>query len=425
MLDINFIRQNPEKVREGVRVKNIDPKLVDKFLRLDERWRGKIATLDQLKAEQNSLSRELAKNKSEHQLARAQLLKKRITELTEELTRLERQRNEVLFQLPNLPFESVPVGKNETENKILREVGDKPRFNFQPKDYLTLAEQLDLIDVKRAAKVSGSRFGYLKNEAVLLEFGLIRLALGVLMKEGFIPVVPPVLINKEMMEAMGYIDRKEDREEAYFFDKDQMYLVGTSEQSVGPMHADEIFKEDELPKRYVAFSACFRREAGSYGKDTKGILRVHQFDKVEMFSFCHPDKSKEEHKILLSLEEQLMQLLKIPYRVVEICTGDLGTVAASRFDIEAWLPGQGEYRETHSTSNATDFQARRLNIKLETKNSKLKTRYVHTLNGTAFAIGRAIIAIIENYQTKKGTIVIPKVLQPYVGKKENGGNIRV
>jgi len=417
MLDFNLIRQNPEEVKKGVASKNKNPALVDKFLRFDEKWRKKILSLNQLKAEQNALNKELAKDKSEVQLARAQLLKKRIAELTEEVSYLEDKRLEIAFQLPNLPLPEVPAGENESANKVLREVGEKPKFDFEVKDYLTLAENLDLIDVKRAAKVSGSRFGYLKNEAVLLEFGLVRLALDVLTKEGFIPLVPPVLINKKMMEAMGYLDQKEDREEVYFFEKDQLYLVGTSEQSIGPMHADEIFLEDELPKRYVAFSTCFRREAGSYGKDTKGILRVHQFDKIEMFSFCHPDKSREEHRFFLSLEERLMQLLKIPYRVVEICTGDLGNTAAAKYDIEAWLPSYNQYRETHSTSNVTDFQARRLNIKFKSKKFNTKF-YVHTVNGTAFAIGRTIIAIIENYQTKNGTIIIPEALQFYVGKKE-------
>jgi seryl-tRNA synthetase len=342
-----------------------------------------------------------------------------MTELKDEVSLLEKRRLEIIFQLPNLPLPEVPIGENEAANKVIKEVGEKPVFDFEVKDYLTLGENLDLIDVKRAAKVSGSRFGYLKNEAVLLEFGLVQLALDVLTKEGFIPVVPPVLINKKMMEAMGYLDQKEDREEAYFFEKDQLYLVGTSEQSLGPMHADETFMENELPKRYVAFSSCFRREAGSYGKDTKGILRVHQFDKLEMFSFCHPDKSREEHKFFLSLQERLMQLLKIPYRVVEICTGDLGNTAAAKYDIEAWLPSYNQYRETHSTSNVTDFQARRLNIKFKSK--KLNTKfYVHTLNGTAFAIGRTIIAIIENYQTKNGTIIVPEALRSYVGKKEIG-----
>ncbi|MBI5732913.1 serine--tRNA ligase [Candidatus Jorgensenbacteria bacterium] len=420
MLDIAFIRQNSEKVKEGIAKKNADPKLIDKFLRLDEEWRMKTAALDQLKADQNSLGKELATKKRDDLLSKAEVLKKRVQEISLTRDEFAAKREAILRSLPNIPIEDVPVGKDETENKIVKEVGKIPSYDFIPKDYLLLGEELGLIDVGRAAKTSGSRFGYLFGDAALLEFGLVKLALDTLRPKGFVPVVPPVLIKDSMMGAMGYVDRREDMDETYFLDKDKLYLVGTSEQSIGPMHADEVFEESELSKRYVAFSTCFRREAGSYGKDTKGILRVHQFDKVEMFSFCHPDQSIEEHKLLLSLEEKLMKSLEIPYRVVEMCTGDLGNVAAAKFDIEAWLPSQNQYRETHSTSNATDFQARRLNIKFKPKDVKQKSRYVHTLNGTAFAIGRTIIAIIENYQTKKGTIRVPEVLRGYLGKEEIG-----
>jgi len=252
-----------------------------------------------------------------------------------------------------------------------------------------------------------------------LEFSLVKLAFDFLIPENFIPIIPPVLIKEKMMKGMGYIDKTEDKEETYFLEKDNLYLIATSEQSVGPLHADEVLKEEELPKRYVAFSSCFRREAGSYGKDTTGILRVHQFDKVEMFSFCHPDKSKEEHQFLLLMAEKLMQALQLPYRVVQMCTGDLGGPAAAKYDIEAWLPGQnngqGEYRETHSLSNCTDFQARRLNIRFRDKKGKLG--FVHTLNGTAFS-QRPLIAIIENYQTKQGTVKVPDVLKPFIDKNE-------
>ncbi|MFH1253795.1 MAG: serine--tRNA ligase, partial [Candidatus Uhrbacteria bacterium] len=290
-----------------------------------------------------------------------------------------------------------------------------PKFDFEPKDYMTIAEKLDLIDVKRAAKVSGTRFGYLKGEVALLEFALINLALDVLSKEHFIPVIPPVMIKTEMMEAMGYLDTAADRAERYFLDKDNLILVGTSEQSIGPMYQGEILEEKDLPRRYVAFSSCFREEAGAYGKDTKGILRVHQFDKVEMFSICQPEKSKEEHQFLLKMEEKLMQSLKLPYQVVQLCTGDLARPSASTIDIETWMPGQGEYRETHSTSNCTDFQARRLNIRYR---SKQGVEFVHTLNGTAFAIGRTLIAIIENYQQKDGSVKVPKALQKYTWFKK-------
>ncbi|MBT9151489.1 MAG: Serine--tRNA ligase [candidate division WS2 bacterium] len=298
-----------------------------------------------------------------------------------------------------------------------------PKFDFGLKDYLEIAEKLDLIDVKRAAKVSGTRFGYLKNEAVLLEFALINLAFDVLAKQGFMPIIPPVMLKSEMMEGMGYIEIKSEKlkaknskeEEVYFLRDDDLVLVATSEQSIGPMHSDEIFSEKELPKRYAGFSTCFRREAGAYGKDTKGILRVHQFDKIEMFSFCQPKKSKQEHQLFLSLGEKLMQLLKIPYQIVQLCSSDLAQPSAATYDIETWMPGQDQYRETHSTSNCADFQARRLNVRYKDKDNKLN--FVHMVNGTAFAIGRVLIAIIENYQQKDGSVKIPEVLQKYLGFK--------
>jgi len=263
---------------------------------------------------------------------------------------------------------------------------------------------------------TGSRFGYLKNEAALLEFALTQLAFSVLLPQGFKPIVPPVMIKKEMMQGMGYVDTPEDEEERYYFEKDKLYLVGTSEQSVGPMHSGEILCEKDLPVRYAAFSSCFRREAGSYGKDTKGILRVHQFDKVEMFSFCRPDDSRDEHALFLKMEEKLMQALKIPYRVVQLCAGDLSRPSATTIDIETWLPGQNEgkglYREVSSTSNTTDFQSRRLNVKY--RDASGKTNFVHNVNGTGAAIGRMIIAIIENYQTPDGFVKIPEVLKPWM-----------
>jgi len=312
-----------------------------------------------------------------------------------------------MIQIPNLPLKDVPVGKSEEDNKVVRKYGKaKPGAN----SYLELSEKLDIIDIKRAAKVSGARFGYLKKGLALLEFGLVQLALDILTKQGFIPVIPPVLIKPKMMQAMGYLEQGGD-DEVYHVSKDDLYLIGTAEQSIGPMHAGEIFNEKDLPKRYAAFSSCFRREAGSYGKDTKGILRVHQFDKLEMFSFCRPEDSVSEHKFFLSLEEKLMKTLKLPYRVVQLCTGDLSFVSASTYDIETWMPGQETYRETHSASNCTDFQSRRLDIRYR---SGQDTNFVHTINGTAFAIGRTLIAIIENYQQKDGSIKVPLALKKYV-----------
>ncbi len=408
MLDIKFIRQNSEKVKEGIAKKQANVN-IDRLLELDEEKRQLLSRSESLRAEQKKLGKE--------QIEKAQAIKAEIKNIDPKLADIEKELGSLLRQIPNLPLDEVPEGKDDSENAVLREEGKKPEFDFKPKDYLEIAEALDLIDVKRAAKVAGSRFGYLKKEAALMEFALVNLALETLLKEGFTPVVPPVMLKPEMMQAMGYTERGAD--EIYFLEKDNLYLIGTSEQSIGAMHAGEVFKEEELPKRYAGFSTCFRREAGAYGKDTKGILRVHQFDKVEMFSFCAPEKSKEEHQLLLRMEEKLMQSLKLPYRVINICSGDLGDPAAAKYDIEAWMPGQGEYRETHSTSNCTDWQARRLNVKYRSgKTGKLE--FVHTLNGTAFAVGRMLIAIIENYQKKDGSVEVPKVLQKYLGIKKIG-----
>lgn len=416
MLDVELIRREPEKVKQGIASKNADPNLVDQFLELDEKWRQFTKSADDFRAELNKLSKE-------RKIEEARAVKEKIKAAEQKLSEIEKSRTTALRMLPNLPLTEVPVGKDERENKTLREVGKKPAWDFPARDYMAISEALDLIDTERASKVSGSRFGYLKKEAALLEFALVRLALDFLTDEKntrgrpFIPIVPPVLVKPEAIEAMGYVER--GREEIYHLEKDNLYLVGTSEQSIGPMHMDEILEAKDLPLRYVAFSTCFRREAGSYGKDTKGILRVHQFDKVEMFSIVVPEASAEEHEFLLEMEEGLMKKLDLPYRVLQICTGDLGDPAAAKYDIEAWLPGQrggqGEYRETHSTSNTTDYQARRLNVRYRAAG---ELRYPHMLNGTAFAIGRIIIAILENYQTKSGSVKIPSALRKYLQFKE-------
>jgi len=395
MIDIKFIRENKDKVKKGIKAKGVKID-IDKLLKLDEERKKLIQEVEKLKAKKNKLGKDGQ--------AEAKKIKVEIKKLEPKLGKIEKEFNELALQVPNLPLDAL------AKNKVIKKEGKAINGG---KDYLELAEKLDIIDVKRAAKVSGTRFGYLKGEAVLLEFGLIQLVLDVLTRQGFIPIVPPAMIKLEMMKAMGYVERGGD--EIYHIEKDDLYLIGTAEQAIGPMHANEVFNEKDLPKRYVAFSPCFRREAGSYGKDTKGILRVHQFDKIEMFSFVKPEDSIKEHKFLLSLQEKLMKALKIPYQVVQIGADDLGDPAAAKFDIEAWMSSQGEYRETHSTSNCTDFQARRLNIKYK---SKKGTEFVHTLNGTAFAIGRTIIAIIENHQQKDGSIKIPQALQKYIGIEE-------
>jgi len=408
MLDIKFIRQNPEKVKKGCRKKKVKVDIT-RVLTIDQEKRKYQKTLEELRAKQRRLSFE-----TPLPLKKLTGIKNEIKKIEPRVKEKEQELKNLLLQIPNLPFDNVPEGKDEKGNVVIKEWGGKPKFDFKTKDYLELAEKLDLIDVKRAAKISGTRFGILKKEAVFLKFALRNFASEILIKEGFIPIDPPVMIRPEIMQAMGYVER--GRDEIYYLKDDNLCLIGTAEQALGPIHADEILEEKQLPKRYIAFTPCFRREAGSYGKDTKGIFRVHQFDKIEMFSFSHPQKSQKEHQFLLSCEEKLMQALKIPYRMVQICTGDLGDPAAAKYDIEAWLPGQGCYRETHSTSNCTDFQARRLNIRYKEKSGKLS--FVHTLNGTAFAIGRILIAIFENYQQKDGSIKIPEVLQKYLGRKK-------
>ncbi len=417
MLDIKFIRQNPDKVKEGCQKKQIKVD-IDKLLAIDQKKRAIIQELESLRAEQNKIServsREKDDKKKEELITSGRNLSSQVKAIEENLKQAEQEFDKIMRQIPNLPFDEVPVGKDDSDNKVFKKVGQPTRFDFEPKDHMALGEQLDVIDTQRAAKTSGSRFGFLKNEIARMEFALISFGLDILQKHGFVLVVPPVMLKTEMMEGMGYVER--GGEEIYFLEKDNLYLVGTSEQVIGPMHADETFELKDLPKRYVGFSSCFRREAGSYGKDTKGILRVHQFDKLEMFSFCEPANSPKEHELMLSIEEKLMQELKLPYQVINICTGDLGDPAAKKYDIEAWMPAQGRYRETHSTSNCTDFQARRLNIRFKNKEGKLE--FVHMLNGTALAIGRIIIAIMENYQQKDGSILVPKVLQKYLGLKK-------
>lgn len=434
MLDIKFIREHIGEVREGLRRKQSDVDL-DLLLALDEKRRVLIQTSEALKAEQNRVDKEIAQENDRDakkiMIEKMRALKDEVQHAEFEAKAVEEEFEHLMTRMPNLPDADAPEG-GELDYRVLREVGRKPEFSFPAKDYIALGEKLDLIDTARAAKVSGSRFGYLKHEAPFLEFALIQFAFSFLANQKniaevikeknlsisdkpFIPIIPPVLVRPEMMRAMGYTERGID--EIYFLGKDNLYLVGTSEQSVGPMYAGEVFEEASMPHRHISFSTCFRREAGTYGKDTKGILRVHQFDKVEMFVFCTPETSRDEHLLLLGLEEKLMQALEIPYRVLQLAAGDLGNPASATYDIEAWLPGQndgkGEYRETHSTSNTTDFQARRLNIKFRRNNGGME--FIHMLNGTAFAVGRTLIAILENYQQEDGSVIVPEALRHYYG----------
>ena len=431
MLDIKLIRQNPEKIKAGCLKKQAEAD-VDRLLIVDKERRSCLQETERFRAEENRLSSLIGSEtdfaKKNELIEAGRKTKADMKNCENRLKELNEEFVELMREIPNLPLDSVPSGKDENDNVVLREAGEKPKFDFRPKDYLEIAERLDLIDVKRAAKVAGTRFGYLKGAAALLELSLVNLALDVLIKEKFIPIIPPVMLKPEIMEGMGYIDscarakgdKKYKGEEVYFLRDDDLVLVGTSEQSIGPMHGGEVLNEKDLPKRYVGISTCFRREAGAYGKDTRGILRVHQFNKIEMFSFCRPQDSEKEHQFFLEMEESLMRLLEVPYRVVQLCAGDLSVPSAATYDIEAWMPGQNQYRETHSTSNCTDFQARRLNIRYRGigNGQAKKIEFVHTLNGTAFATGRTLIAIIENYQQEDGSIAVPKALQKYIGLKK-------
>lgn len=315
--------------------------------------------------------------------------------------------------IPNLADPTAADGLTEEDAVEIERWGDPPVFDFESRDHVELGESLGVIDVERAAKVSGTRFGFVAGDLALLEFALVRWAMDMLRPHGFVPMIPPVLVREEALFGTGFFPN--DRDQVYAMAEDDLYLVGTSEVAIAAYRSDEILDPEELPLRYAGFSTCFRREAGTYGKDTRGIFRVHQFDKVEMFSFVDPDGSGEEHEFLLAREEEIVRALELPYRVVNVAAGDLGASAAKKYDIEAWFPSQDRYREITSTSNTTDFQSRRLRIRVRGEHGN---RLVHTLNGTAVAVGRTLIAIIENNQTAAGTIVVPEVLRPYAGFDE-------
>lgn len=416
MLDINFIKENQDQVKKACQDKNVKVDL-EKLLKLDEQRRDLLGKIQKLRQQRNKLGRD--------QVDEGKKIKQELKNLEPKLKEVEEKLQVLIPQIPNPPAKDVKPGKDESENDVIKTVGEKPKFDFKIQDHLSLGEKLGLLDVQRAAKISGSRFGYLTNEAVLLEFALIQYGLEILIKEGFIPVIPPVLTQVSVFHKLGYSQHGGNEDYYLVYDPNKedpkeetnFYLIGTAEHALVPMHKDEIFNLKDLPRRYVGFSSAFRREAGSYGKDTRGIFRVHQFDKLEMVSFIEPqaDADKKENEYLLSLEEKIVQGLGLPYQVIKMCSGDLGHPAARKYDIECWFPSENRYRETHSCSTCTDYQSRALNIKYRQKDNK--TDFVHILNGTAIAIGRTILAILENYQQKDGSVKIPPVLQKYVGKE--------
>lgn len=412
MIDIKVLRENPEYVKLSAKKKQVNVD-VGKILQIDNVRREFLSDYENLRALQNKASKGIEKIDGDKEKSPTlKEISNEVKVLRERIRKTEEDLNNLLLIIPNLPLKDVPEGKDESENVVVKKWGVPSNFSFEVKDHIELGKIHDLIDVDRATKVSGARFYYLKNESVLLQFALIQFVFEMLMAEKFIPIIPPVLAKEEILYGMGYLPGSDL--EMYKTTLDDLRLAATSEQTIGGYFADEILKEEDLPKRFVGFSSCFRREAGSYGKDVRGIFRVHQFDKVEMFIFCSPDQSEKEHQLILSLEEMTMQALNIPYQVVLMCSGDLGFPVAKKYDIEGWFPHQGKYRETHSTSNCTDFQARRLNIRYRDKDNNI--RFVHTLNGTACATGRTLITILENYQQEDGSITVPQVLVKYLGK---------
>ncbi len=418
MLDIKDIIARKDFYKEGIAKKNHSTDGVDKVVSLYEERNKLLKELEDLRAEQNRLAKELPQ--TDKDMSKKQVMIHKMSEIKFKIKNYEPKERDasdeikkILSMLPNPAHESVRKGKGEEDNKVINYFGEKPNFDFEPKSHWELGETLDLIDSEAGAKVAGSRFHFLKNELVLLQFALVQYAFEAIMKYGFNPLLPPSLVNKTSAFGTGFLDSGHE-EEVYCVNpgRDDLYLIGTSEVPNTAYYADEIIPEEKLPIRLVAFSSCFRREAGAGGKDSKGILRCHQFDKVEMGSFTHPDKSWEEHELIRKIEEEIWSGLGIHYQLVDVCGGDLGGPAAKKYDIEAWMPGQCAYREVTSTSNCTDFQARRLNIRMKDKDGTNKI--LHTLNGTGIAIGRCIIAIMENYQTKEGEILIPDVLKKWL-----------
>lgn len=419
MLEMKFIRENAEVVRENLRRRKDEEKLrqLDRLLELDEKIRTLNKRIQNLRTDRNRLSREVGKRKKTGNddsdlVAKANAVNDSISETEAETGRLEEQLKRIQMTIPNMLHESVPYGASDEDNEVVREWGGKPTFDFEVKSHVDLLDILDVGDIPRAAKISGARFYFLKNELVFLDLAMQQMALDMLMKKGFTPIYPPFMIHREPYE--GVTDLADFEEVMYKVEGEDLYLIATAEHPIAAMFMGEIFEPTSLPMKYAGVSACFRKEAGSHGKDTKGIFRVHQFNKVEQFVFSHPDESWGIHEELIANAEGFFQTLKIPYRVVNVCTGDIGTVAAKKYDLEVWMPGQGVYREAVPCSNCTAYQATRLGIKYRLKKGGPEKGYVHTQNSTMMANPRAIVAIMENHQKADGSIEIPTALYKYM-----------
>ncbi len=418
MIDLRVLREDPEQVRASQRARGADPAIVDAVLSADALRRDAGARFDRLRAEQRDIGKSVAKasgSEREGFLERAKVLAAEVKVAADERDAAMADASGLALQIANIVESDAPVG-GEEDFKVLEVIGTPRDFEaegFEPRDHLEIGQMLGAIDVERGAKVSGSRFYYLTGVGALLEFALIQYAISRADEAGFIPVVPPVLVKPEAMEGTGFLGQA--AEDVYRLELDDLYLVGTSEVPLAAFHMDEILPTEKLPLRYAGFSSCFRREAGSYGKDTRGIIRVHQFDKVEMFSFVHPDEALAEHQRLLGWERDFIASLGLAFRVIDVATGDLGLSATRKFDCEAWIPTQGKYRELTSTSNCSDFQARRLSVRFRDGEA---TKHVATLNGTLCAVPRTIVAILETFQQADGSVVVPEVLRPFMGGRE-------
>lgn len=417
MFDLKFIRENKELVKKAIQNKNESLNL-DELLELDEKRREVISSVEELKRLRNLSNQAIALLKKEKKDAQAEIEKMRevsekISSLDDSLKEIEGKIDNLLLRVPNIPHSTVPVGFDENSNVVVKEWGELPQFDFEPRAHWEIGELLGILDLARGAKLSGSGFYALTGKGALLERGLINFMLDLHTKEhGYREVWPPFMVNRASMTGTGQLPKLE--EDMYLCEKDDLFLVPTAEVPVTNLHRDEILKAEELPIYYVAYTPCFRREAGSYGKDTRGILRVHQFDKVELVKLVRPENSYDEHEKLVADAEEVLQLLKIPYRLRLLCTGDLSFAAAKCYDIEAWAPGVKKYLEVSSCSNYEAFQARRIGIKFK-PDPKSKPEYVHTLNGSGVALARTVAALLENFQTEKGAVIVPEVLRSYLG----------
>jgi len=429
VINPDFVRNNPQIVKDSQSARGENPALVDEFLKNDQLWRNLTVEVDNLRAEQKSLSKEIGNLKGQQKSSpgaefdkQLDALTKRGTELSDNIASLATKQEEIkkladkaMFGISNLVHKDAPIGE-EKDFKVIETIGKPRDFNAEGikiKDHVELGEELKLIDLERGAKVSGSRFYYLVGDGALLELALVNFAIGIAQNHGFTPVIPPALVKPAAMEGTGFLGQT--AENVYRIEQDDMYLVGTSEVPLAAMHMDEILNNKELPIKYAGYSPCYRREAGSHGKDTRGIFRVHWFDKVEMFIFSNIEDADKIHKELLEIEKEILTKLELPFRVIDVATGDLGSSAARKFDCEAWIPSSNEYRELTSTSNCTEFQARRLKIRTRAGD---KTNYVATLNGTLLAVTRTIVALLENHQQKGGSVRIPESIRPYLKNRE-------